>query len=84
MIVCFVSACYASLKNWDRAYDDAVMSVSKDPKFIKGYLRLSAAQLELQRFEDAEMTLKAALAMEPGNCSLHIFIIIFDPFPSIL
>lgn len=61
-----LSACFAALKQWQKAYDDAVMSVSKDPKFIKGYFRLSAAQTELLLFDDAETTLKAALSLEPG------------------
>lgn len=65
------SACYAALKQWQKAYEDAVMSVSKDPKFIKGYLRLSTSQAELQLFDDAETTLKAAQALEPG--SFHLF-----------
>jgi len=64
------SACYAALKQWQKAYEDAVMSVSKDPKFIKGYLRLSTAQTELQLFDDAETTLKAALSIEPGKILL--------------
>lgn len=64
------SACYAALKQWQKAYEDAVMSVSKDPKFIKGYLRLSTAQTELQLFDDAETTLKAALSIEPGKFPL--------------
>lgn len=44
-----------------------MVSVSKDPKFVKGYYRLSSAQIELQQFDDAEATLKAALAIDPGN-----------------
>lgn len=50
------------------------MSVSKDPKFIKGYLRLSTAQAELQLFDDAETTLKAAQALEPGTFDYLIFL----------
>jgi len=61
------SACYAALKQWQKALEDAVLSVSKDPKFIKGYLRLSTAQAELQFFDDAETTLKAAQSLEPEN-----------------
>jgi tetratricopeptide (TPR) repeat protein len=61
------SACYAGLKQWQKSLEDALSSVSKDPKFIKGYYRLSSAQTELQLFDDAEATLKAALALEPGN-----------------
>lgn len=61
------SACYASLKEWKKAYEDALVSISKDPKFIKGYYRLSSAQIELQMYDDAETTLRAALTLEPGN-----------------
>jgi tetratricopeptide (TPR) repeat protein len=61
------SACYASLKDWQKSLDDALLSVSKDPKYIKGYYRLSSAQAELQLFDDAETTLRAALTMEPDN-----------------
>jgi chaperonin cofactor prefoldin len=65
------SACYFSLKNWKNALEDALLCVSKDPKFIKGYYRLSAAQTELGLFNDAEATLKAALVLEPKNEVIH-------------
>ncbi len=61
------SACHASLKDWQKSLEDALLSVSKDPKYIKGYYRLSSAQAELQLFDDAETTLRAALTMEPEN-----------------
>ena len=61
------SACYASKKDWDKALEDALNCVSKDEKFVKGYLRLAAAQTELKQYDDAERTLKAALIMEPQN-----------------
>lgn len=60
------SACYAAKQRWDIALEDAVLCVSKDPKFIKGYFRLSAAQMELKQYSDAEATLKAVLQLEPG------------------
>lgn len=60
------SACYSALKNWQKSFEDALVCVSKDSKFIKGYYRLSTAQTELGMFDDAETTLKAALALEPG------------------
>lgn len=60
------SACYASLKNWQKAFEDALTCISKDAKFVKGYYRLSSAQTELGMYDDAETTLKAALALEPG------------------
>jgi len=61
------SACFAALTMWQRAYEDALQSVSKDPKFVKAYYRLANAQTELQQFDDAETTLKAALALDSGS-----------------
>ena len=65
----YFSACHAALKNWQGAYEDALASISKDPKFIKGYYRLASAQTEMQKFDDAETTLRAALTLEPGKYS---------------
>ena len=61
------SACYFSKKQFQEALEDALMCVDKDAKFIKGYLRLASAQMELGKFDDAETTLKAALMIEPTN-----------------
>eukprot|EP01038_Epipyxis_sp_PR26KG_P007751 gene7751-10529_t len=61
------SACYASLKEWMKAYEDALICISKDSKFIKGYYRLSSSQIELGRYDEAETTLRAALTLEPSN-----------------
>ena len=38
------SACYASLKQWTKALEDAKLSISKDASFIKAYHRLASAQ----------------------------------------
>ena len=61
------SACNFSKKQYQDALTDAMMCIDKDSKFIKGYLRLASAQMELGLFEDAEVTLRAALTLEPGN-----------------
>lgn len=66
-----ISACYSFLKEWPQAFEDALTCVSKDPKFLKGYFRLASAQAELQRFDDAETTLRAALAIDPENEIAH-------------
>jgi tetratricopeptide (TPR) repeat protein len=66
------SACHSALKNWQGAYEDALVSISKDPKFIKGYYRLASAQTELMKFDEAETTLRAALTMEPGSYHFRI------------
>lgn len=54
------------MQNWQLALEDALQCVGKDSNFIKGYFRLSIAQSELGYFDDAETTLRAALAKEPG------------------
>lgn len=57
------------MQNWQLALQDALQCVSKDSDFIKGYFRLSIAQSELGLYDDAETTLRAALAKEPGKSS---------------
>jgi tetratricopeptide (TPR) repeat protein len=61
------SACYAAQKLWQKAMEDAIMSISKDENFIKGYQRLATAQSELNLHDDAIATLRAALSKEPNN-----------------
>lgn len=61
------SACYASKKEWQAALGDALQCVSKDAKFVKGYVRLAVAQMELDMLEDADKTLRVALTLEPGK-----------------
>ena len=68
-----LSACYASLKKWQEAMEAALTCVSKDDKFVKGYLRLAKAQMELKNYDDAEKTLRAALALEPRTCIFSIW-----------
>jgi cytochrome c-type biogenesis protein CcmH/NrfG len=48
------------------------LCVEKDYKFIKGYVRLAAAQTEMKLYNDAEETLKAAIRIEPDNKNLGI------------
>ncbi len=67
------SACYASKKNWQSALDDANICVSKDSKFVKGYLRLVAAQIEMRYFDEAETTLKIVEGLEPENPNIPKF-----------
>ena len=73
-----LSACYISLKKWTEAMEAALTCVSKDDKFVKGYLRLAAAQTELKLYDDAEKTLKAALVLEPRTCLLSIWTLHFN------
>ena len=50
------SACHASKGAWKESVEDAKQCITKDPKFIKGYYRLSVAQMELGLFDDATST----------------------------
>ena len=61
------------MQNWQLALEDAIKCVAKDSNFIKGYFRLSIAQTELGQFEDAEITLRAVLAKEPGSAQYSSF-----------
>lgn len=61
------SACHASKGEWQLSLDDAQTCVAKDPKFMKAYYRLSIAQIEMQKFDDASATVTAALQIEPEN-----------------
>jgi tetratricopeptide (TPR) repeat protein len=61
------SACWAAKKDWEKAYEDAAEGVKKDIKFIKGYYRLSAAQAELGKFDEALDMLSVALKIDPTS-----------------
>jgi tetratricopeptide (TPR) repeat protein len=65
------SAAYASKQDWAKSVEDAKTCIAKDPKFVKGYYRLAAGQMELQLFDDANATLQSGLATEPDNDQLN-------------
>ena len=50
------SACHASKGSWKESLADAKECITRDPKFIKGYYRLSVAQMELGLYDDAAST----------------------------
>ena len=72
MIICIklYSACYAFLKKWENSLDDAILCLSKDAKSPKGYYRLAQAQIELNQLDEAEVTIIAALKLDPGKIKL--------------
>ena len=61
------SAVHALKQNWQAALDDANICVAKDPKFVKGYLRLVTAQISMNYFDEAESNLKIVESLEPEN-----------------
>jgi tetratricopeptide (TPR) repeat protein len=71
------SACYAFLKKWPEALNEAILCLSKDSKSVKGYYRLAQAQIELGQLEDAETTIIAALKLDSGDNISSIPTILF-------
>ncbi|KAG5187176.1 hypothetical protein JKP88DRAFT_267900 [Tribonema minus] len=64
------SACYASLGQHDEAAKDAQKCIELNPAFVKGYYRLSAAQLELGEVDKALEAVTEGLKKEPSNADL--------------
>lgn len=65
------SVCYASKKDWKLSLDDANECVTKDPNFIKGYFRKATAEIELQLYSEAELTLAKVDTISPENDQTH-------------
>lgn len=65
------SACYGSKGDWAKAAADAKLCTEKDPTFLKGYYRLTLAQIELKEYDEAIDTIKAGLKIQPDNPELQ-------------
>lgn len=61
------SACYASLKNFSKALEDAQECVLINPSWAKGYNRVGAAQYGLGNFDDAKKAYSTALELDSAN-----------------
>lgn len=61
------SACYASLKKFTEALNDASECVKINPTWPKGYTRMGAAHIGLGDLDDAETNYKKALELDPAN-----------------
>ncbi|KAJ3052160.1 hypothetical protein HK097_006806 [Rhizophlyctis rosea] len=64
------SACYASLREYERALEDAEKTVSLKADWAKGYSRVGAALYGLGRNEEAVEAYKKGLEIEPTNAVL--------------
>jgi chaperonin cofactor prefoldin len=64
------SASYAGLQDWKQAAEDAKECIRLDPTFIKGYYRLSSAQIELRQYDGATATIRQGLTLEANNVQL--------------
>lgn len=61
------SAAYASLKQFDKALEDAKTCVSINPSWAKGYNRVAAAHYGLGNLEDAKGQYQKALELDSNN-----------------
>lgn len=61
------SACYASLKDFSKALEDAQKCIEVNPLWAKGHNRVGAAQYGLGNYDDAKAAYSKALELEPGN-----------------
>lgn len=61
------SACYASLKNFTKALEDAEKCVKINPTWAKGYNRVGAAQYGIGNLEDAKKSYSKALELDSLN-----------------
>ncbi|KAJ3040339.1 Hsp90 cochaperone [Rhizophlyctis rosea] len=64
------SACYASLKDYQKALEDAEKTVQTKPDWAKGYSRNGAALYGLGRYEEAVAAYKKGLELEPSNAQM--------------
>lgn len=64
------SACYANLGEYDKALVDAQICVDLNPEWAKGYLRRGLAEFYLGKYEQAEVSYKRGLEIEPNNSQI--------------
>lgn len=64
------SGCYASLKNYQEALNDANKCISIKPDWAKGYTRKGLAQFYLNDYDGAIQTYEGALQIDPNNQQL--------------
>ncbi|KTW26783.1 hypothetical protein T552_02784 [Pneumocystis carinii B80] len=64
------SACYASLKDFDKALEDAVKCIEIKPEWAKGWSRKGAALHGKGEYEEAKTAYEEGLKIEPENQQL--------------
>ncbi|TPX33118.1 hypothetical protein SmJEL517_g03939 [Synchytrium microbalum] len=65
------SAAYASLKNYQKALEDAEKTVALKPDWAKGYSRVGAAQYGLSKYGDAAKAYEEGLKLDPSNAQMQ-------------
>lgn len=61
------SACYASLKVFSKALEDAQKCVETNSTWAKGYNRVGAAEYGLGNYDDARKAYSKAVELDPSN-----------------
>jgi len=61
------SASYASIQEYDKAYDDAEKCVSIKPDWAKGYLRKGLAEFYQQKYEESVKTYEEGIKLDSNN-----------------
>jgi len=64
------SGAYASLKNWEKALEDANACLERKRDFAKGYSRKASALQALGRWEESKTVCEEGLKIEPNNEAL--------------
>lgn len=64
------SGCYASLNEYQKAYEDGKKCVELKPEWAKGYTRKGLAEYFLKKYDDAEKTYEAGLKLAPQDKGL--------------
>lgn len=64
------AAALIGLGKYNEALEDALKSVSLDPKFTKGYTRVGKCYMQRGEYFSAEQALRKALALEPSNAAI--------------
>mmetsp|Transcript_3730 Transcript_3730/g.6729 ORF Transcript_3730/g.6729 Transcript_3730/m.6729 type:complete len:583 (+) Transcript_3730:47-1795(+) len=64
------SACYASLEEYEKAFEDGQECVKLKPDWAKGYARKALAEYFLKRYDDAAETYKKGLELAPEDAPM--------------
>jgi len=64
------SACFASLEQYEKAYEDGAQCVTLKPEWPKGYTRKGLAEFFLKKYDDSAETYKAGLKLAPEDAAM--------------
>ena len=59
-----------SLKDYERALQDAESCIKLNPTWAKGYSRKGAALHAMKKYDEADAAYQAGLAVAPGDAAL--------------